>query len=426
MAEKTPLAQRGQDRIRIGAYIPFHPDRVDEEHVRLLAQAGVDLAVVYLDGIPDKQKELFGWMAKYGVEAALDYNGWSKFFHGARLYDETKKDTAWFADEPAFRAMSFVDEPGTEHFDELGKSVAQFRRDFPGKTAYINLMPMYANAVQLTGGSWKSAIEYYETPGTTYRQYLEEYIAKVDTDYICADIYPCRREPDPACPDDFPAVYRSTTYDNYIRAIEIVADACRASGRDFWCCLQSCSWSKDVREPSEAELRWQFFTLLSYGVKTFLYFVFACYSNHTGACLNERGEKTKLFLASQRISAELKKLSATYMQYKNLGAFNVNSSPETTPYLEMDHPCIGFTAIREIQADAPLLVGCFEKKDGCGKAFTLVNMQDFADPKPVNVKLAADGVLTIYRGGAPERLTPVNGVYAVTLEQGDGVFVTID
>ena len=426
MAEKTPVEQLKQDRIRIGAYTPLDANYVDEAHVQLLAQAGVDFAVLYLDEIKDKHPELLGWLAQYGVEASIGFSGWSKVFQNAGLYDETKKDTAWFVNEPAFKAMTFVDEPGTEHFDELGKSVAQFHRDFPGKMAYINLLPMYANAAQLTGGAWKSEIEYYETPDTTYQKYLDEYVAKVDTDYICTDIYPCFRIPDPDRPEDFPALYRKFTYENYIKCIEIVADTCRKSGREFWCCLQSCSWAGHVREPEAEELRWQFYTLLSFGVKTFLYYVFASRRYHSGTCLNLRGEKTPLFLASQKVCTGLKKLSDLYVSYKNLGAFSVNSTPETTPYLEMNNPYTGFNAIRSIEADAPLLVGCFEKKDGCGKAFTLVNMQDFADPKPVNVKLAADGVLTVYRDGEPERLTPVNGVYAITLEQGDGVFVTID
>ena len=126
-----------------------------------------------------------------------------------------------------------------EHFEELGRELELFKKEFPDKQAYINLLPMYANKIQLIGGAWKAPIEYYDDKDASYQDYLDAYIANVDTDYICTDIYPCRREPDPACPEKFPAEYIKTTYGNYVKSIEIVANACRKSGRDFWCCIQS-------------------------------------------------------------------------------------------------------------------------------------------------------------------------------------------
>lgn len=423
------LDELKDDRIRIGAYTPIDPNYCDEEHIKLLAQAGVDYAVLNLDSsyIPEeKHRDIFKWFEKYGIECTVRYPKAMKYYKDAGMLDMEKADLLWFKDEAAFKAFTYVDEPGTEHFEQLGREAELFKKVFPGKRPYINLLPMYANSAQLTGGAWKSPIEYYETPDTTFQTYLDEYVKYIDTDYICMDTYPCHRAPDPACPDDFPAAYIKTTYPNYVKSVEIVADECRRSGRQLWVCIQSCSWARSVREPDGSELRWQAYTMLSYGAVTLLYYVFAARKAHTGTCLNIRGEKTPLFVESQKMCEGLKRLSDIYLSYRNLGAFNVNSTPEKTPYLEMNNPYRNFRAIEKIDTDAPLLVGCFEKKDGHGYAFTLVSMQNYNDPKTVNVRLTVPGKVVVYRDGIPSDAEKDNGTFEVVLGQGEGVFITVD
>jgi len=413
-------------RIRIGAYGPL--TRCTEEEVQKLAESGVDFAILRSYDIPkDKRTEVFEWLAKYGIEAVVSDKPVMKEYERAELLDLEKSDEEiWFMNEPMCTYANYVDEPGTEHFEVLGNEVRNFMKRFPGKKVYINLLPMYANSAQLTGGAWKAKIEYYEQPSTDYRQYIDEYVRLVPTDYICADIYPCKAEPDPDNPEVFPAVHIKTIYRDYIKNVELLADACRKSGRDMWCCIQTCAWSCNVSEPSEAELRWQAYTMLSFGAKALMYYTFSDRTNHTGALLNVRGDKTKLFFASKRMCEGLKKLSDLYVTYKNIGAFNVNSSPEKTPYLEMYKPYTDFSTISEIECNTPLLVGCFEKTEGTGKAFTLVNMKDFQKPEDANIKIKVNGNITVYRDGNPEKMISSDGWYEISLVQGDGVFVTVE
>lgn len=426
MAEKTLVETLKNDRIRIGAWTPtLH---YDEEHFKALSEAGIDFAIIHMDNFKEElHKDVFDWMAKYGIEGCINQEKLKKYHDRVGLFDEKNADKMWFKDEPAFKYFLFVDEPGTEHFDVIGEEVAKFESLFPDKKAYINLLPMYANSAQLTGGAWKAPIEYFETPTTHYQQYLDEYVQKVNTDYICVDIYPFHRIPDPKCPEMYPAEFIKTTYKDYVKNIEIVAKACRETGREFWCYIQTCSWSTSARDPEEAELRWQAYTTLSFGIKNILYYTFAPNGPKTGCPFDIRGDKTKQYFASKRMCNGLHKLSDVYVSYKNIGAFNVNSSPETTPYLEMYNPCTDFKAISDISCDTPLLVGCFEKKEGKGRAFTLVNMQDFQNPATSTIIFKADGEVTLYYDGEPQTLTPEeNGYYKVVLVQGDGVFVTVD
>ena len=425
MAEEKVYQMPKKDRIVIGAYMPI--SHCDEEHIKDLADAGVDFAVLNMDRLPvAKHEEVFKWLNKYGIEATVRLEKLMKYYKNAGLLDLSKKDQMFFADEPSFVSFCYIDEPGMEHFEVLGQEIELFKKEFPDKMPYVNLLPMYANSKQLIGGAWKAPIEYYEDKDASYQDYLDAYVKYVNTDVIGVDIYPCRRKPNPECPEKYPAEYIKITYGNYIKSIEIVANACRATGRDFWCCIQSCTWHKHVRECDGSELRWQAYTLLSYGAKALLYYVFAARPGHSGTIMNPCGLKTPLYFESQQLMKGIQKLSDLYVTYKNLGAFSLNNDPENLPYLEMDTPYTEFKAMDAIECDTPLLVGCFEKKEGKGQAFTLVNMQDFQTPATAHVRFKADGKITLYRDGEPEVLVAVDDWYNVALEQGDGVFVTID
>ncbi|MBQ4159980.1 MAG: hypothetical protein IJD83_03525, partial [Clostridia bacterium] len=74
----------------------------------------------------------------------------------------------------------------------------------------------------------------------------------------------------------------------------------------------------------------------------------------------------------------------------------------------------------------PLLVGCFEKREGAGKAFMIVNQQDWAEALDSVVKMKISGKVTKYCDGEAEESEGRNGVYEFNIAQGDGVFVTVE
>ncbi len=412
-------------KIRFGVYTPV--SIFEEEQVRLLAEAGVDYATVKIDWIPkDKRADFFDWLYKYGIQATIRDPEFIKLYDGASLIDFDKFDKCPFKDHPAVVSGTYVDEPGLRHFKVIGEEIKKFKERYPNLNVNINLLPMYANSAQLDGGAWQAAIEYYDTTTEEFRHYIDEYVKNVDTEFIGLDVYPLNRIPDPERPDEFPAYYKTEEYAGYCKNIEIVADACRRTGRDFHICVQSCSWADNVREPRGYEMRWQMYTMLSYGAVMFYYYVFADRVRHSGTVLNCRGETTPLYYDIKKIASGIKKLSDIYLSYRNLGAFNVNCDPKITPCLDMESPYLGFKAIEKIESDIPLLVGCFEKKEGEGNAFTLVNYNGFETLESHTVRLKADGKLTLYREGEPTVLTGKDGFYEIELSVGEGVFVTIE
>ena len=66
-----------KERIRIGAYSPIQT--FDEEHVKLLAEAGGDYAIYLMDHvslIPAEYKaKIIEWMEKYKIEKLTDIIG---------------------------------------------------------------------------------------------------------------------------------------------------------------------------------------------------------------------------------------------------------------------------------------------------------------------------------------------------------------
>ena len=84
-----------------------------------------------------------------------------------------------------------------------------------------------------------------------------------------------------------------------------------------------------------------------------------------------------------------------------------------------------FEVISDIESNTPLLVGCFEKREGKGKAFTIVNQQDWAEVLDSVVKMRLSGKVTRYYDGEAEAMEGKNGIYEFHIAQGDGVFVTV-
>lgn len=420
--------QPKKDRIRFGAFSPVVLPALSlplERQVRFLADAGIDFVIAgWYDGFTSFDEkargEFFRLFEKYGIECIF-YDEEIMFGYqgdrNAMMFDAAKLARAdRYKDSPAFGGNSFIDEPGNVHFAELGRTVKEYQRLFPGKLPFVNLLPMYANAKQLSGGQFADAIDYYDAQDVSYQNYLDEYVEKVPTDYICVDIYPCHARDG-----------RKTTYKDYVRSIEIVADTCRREGRAFWCCIQSCSWDPSIRVPDEADFRWQVYTLLSYGVTNLIDYLFGNrMDTHKGTPIAKDGSKTPTWLANRRVAFEVRAISDVYMRYANLGAFSVNCT-EYTPYLRMAHPYRDFAAIREIRCDAPLLIGCFAKKDGVGSAFTIVNMTDLSAQAPVGVRMKIDGApVSYFHGWTRAEIACEDGFYEFTLEPGGGVFVTVD
>ncbi len=392
-----------RERIRVGAWGNFRPADFNDEYMRTYADCGFDFLLA-MGGIPTNR--LLSAGDKYGVEVYVNDGAYLKPLVGDSEY----------VDHPSYTGAYVTDEPGSDDFDKLAAKCNPFKRA-TGKEAYVNLLPMYANAAQLKFGAGAAAIEYYDKDPDLFRKYCSDFCKKFDASYICTDIYPLNWTKD----------HKKMTYADYVESINVIASVAREYDREFWCYIQTFGWIPSKRTPTEAEYRWQCYSMLSFGCRCILCWTYAGYHDDFPSLVDTSSRRTTAWYDARPVFWELRRLSDEYVKYRNIGAFTHNCTDET-PYLKMTGEYKDFNAIQEIDCAEPLLIGCFEKKDESKSgAFTLVNMSELQDNKgaTVRMKLDASGATAWYRG-VPQVVKPNDeGFFTFELASGEGVFVTL-
>ncbi len=399
--------------ITVGVWAQF-PFKVTDETIKTLSECGVSLLVDL--GDIEQQDTLVTALnsaSKYGV-SVLRYNYSPAKFNPSKP-DKIPSSCYEYYDYDSYLGNIVYDEPGTDKFSRIASLKEYYNNALPGKLCYFNLLPMYANAAQLKYGAGAANIAYYDSDPDLYKNYVEEFAQTVDQDYLCVDIYPYRS-----------SGKSKNTYKEYLKNMDIFAAACREYGRDFWLYIQSTDYDGGKWTPDYDDIRWQMYIGLSFGVKTFIHYQYSWGNYYT---FIKDGEPTEIYYAAQKANKEILSLSDVCAEYKNLGAFNLNCEKTKFDYAKFDNQYKDFKVLTDVTSSDPLLFGCFEKTDGDGYAFTVVNMNNINTKKQsASLTFTLDGYdsVCIYRAGEKEKLACDNGVYSLELEPAEGVFITVD
>ena len=188
------------------------------------------------------------------------------------------------------------DEPGANEFQSLCEEAAVIRKARPGKLVFINLFPIYASPAK-------------DLQSKDYGDYVSQYMRIVQPELLCTDYYPNFRSDDKGDP-------RS----GYRQNLAVLKNAAEKDGLPFWIYFDAMAFGS-YGDPSEAQLRWQAYTAVAYGVKGVLYF---CYQSpwwgddlffaKDGALIDRNGRKTRHYEQAKRINGELKTLGPTLMK----------------------------------------------------------------------------------------------------------------
>ena len=403
-APTPPGAFSPEPRIRIGGWGIFRDADWNRARVEDFAACGFDLLIA------SPADSSFGGR----LLTACDALGVEVYLDEAVARVAPARAGREYADHPAYAGAYLTDEPGTDAYPRWGR-IARNYQAATGKVPFINLLPMYANAAQLKYGAGAAAIEYYDADPDLYRKYCTRYCDEVPTDYICTDIYPLNWTKG-----------ARTTYSAYVESINVIATVARERRREFWCCIQTFGWTKDKRTPNAAEFRWQCHSLLAFGCRGILCWVYGAYNDAFPSLTTCSGERTPAWYDARTVFAEVRRLSPVYCRYANLGAFTHNCTAKT-PYLKMSGEYRDFATIRRMECPDPLLVGCFKANEGKGTAFSLVNMIELGEGRSTIARVDLGGrAATVYRGGHPESSSPDrDGFHWIPLASGEGVFVTV-
>ncbi|MDY0169719.1 MAG: neutral/alkaline non-lysosomal ceramidase N-terminal domain-containing protein [Thermoguttaceae bacterium] len=203
---------------------------------------------------------------------------------------------------PAMYAYFITDEPSAAEFPGLGKLVDYLRRRDPGRMAYINLFPTYANNQQL--GTEGDTV-------TAYGEHLRRFVDTVKPDLISYDHYHFSTDGD---------------RDQYFLNLTMIRLAAMEAGVPFLNIVQACTWTPSMRIPNGDELRFLVFTSLAYGAQGISYYVYS-HPRHEGAMAEADGTPTSLYRAVKELNRDFARIAAECQPLRSLGVYHLGMIP---------------------------------------------------------------------------------------------------
>ncbi|MBR4961510.1 MAG: beta-galactosidase, partial [Clostridia bacterium] len=373
------------------AAVPMTTERQFAE----VAEAGFNMIILTRPAGEEMLANYCAWMEKYGLKA-LWYDGKLRVGGYTGEMDE-------YVFSPVTWGHMLCDEPTAAKFPELAEMYKDYTAKAPGKVAFINLFPIYANMQQLGNKD--------------YEEHLTQFFDTVHPDYLSVDVYPMDR-------DSVGSYY----FDN----LDQFATACRNHGIPFAVYIQSVSFHHIKRLPTGADMRWQAWCVLSFGATNIEYFTYRTPDSDAEvflpALIDRDNTKTDRWYAAKEINEEIAAMEDAFLGYRNLGAFT-HKGEEAGAYAQFAGQYRDFAVLEEIRSDTPLLIGAFAAEEGDGYAFTAVNLTDPGEdalPAAASFRLADGCEAVLWQKGVRTPLTTdADGFVQITLDCGEGVFVEV-
>jgi len=294
-----------------------------------------------------------------------------------------------YGSHPALFGYYVQDEPNYRLFEPLAQINQELLRQDPAHLPYINLFPTYATVEQLG------------TP--TYWDHLEKFLSIVKPAVLSFDHY-CLMKDRPDRPD-------------YFENLELIRRAALKFDTPPWIVILSIP-HYGYRDPTAADMRWQVFTSLAYGMKGIMYFTYwtekAWEAEGHIAIVDSAGRPARLYPIVKALNAEILTLGKILLHLKSTGVYHTGEIPQGCARLGSD-------SLIRLPVDVPLLVGFFESAEGAQYAMIVnrdkVNAVSFEATFLPHVKevLQVSPVT-----GKEEPLVLTNGVVKFSLPAGDG------
>lgn len=413
-------------RLLIGAYY------CDPGFAEAAKEAGIDF-VIESNVTPELLDEYGG--QNIGIIAG-GYN-LGRFYGSASQEnaDEWKnEDPGAYKNHPALWGDDLIDEPSADCYGYLQQAVEAYRNNHPDKLCLINLFPIYANEEQL--GEKESLFPFAFSANAftghtlgycdKYKKYVSDYINTIDTDYICVDIYPCYLD----------TLKNGTTRKStgvwYIRNLDILAQAARDTGRDFWVITQAAGLTADGKNgesvrwcTDKEDIAFQAYSSLAFGAKALIHAEFASkgWWDSASHMIDENGNKTDTYYAVKAVDEDIKTFAEEYGSYSYKGTLIPN--PSLVAGYDRGKLCVykeGLTA--PVESENGILTGCFEDNSG-NRAYIVANAEELCNQTTAVFTLTVDegaqASVTIL--GKTENYT--QGAYEISLAPGEGAWITV-
>lgn len=404
------------DESRVISQSPLSEEEFDN-HYKLIAEAGFN----YVE--PGLNEYTYAYNMR-ALQAAQKYNlhqYLNDFEINALLLDdiqeedviESKLRTAAekYLKYDSFAGLKIRDEPLYDEIAGYAHAKKRFDKVFgKDKIFYMNLL---------------SSIVAPNRLGSTYQEYVKEYIKQIGTDHVSYDHYPLKEDA------------RGNNYilEIFLDNMEQVKEA--APDKDVWTFLQSIQYSPNNRDlTSVADTTFQMYSFLAYGGVGIQWF---CYwsppptsvtESFGESCIGRDGKPTKIYDYVKQANLEMRSFEDIYFNFDWQGVMTKigrenseggeNKNFNYLSYKVMD----SHERIRSFTTQQDTLTGVFKDKEG-RDGFMIVN---FTEPSAglkneVNLQFNDCTHALIVKNGKSEEVEAKDGKISFVMNAGEGYFV---
>ena len=307
-----------------------YPDLVVEKSYADMQECGIDVMISISFGekdFPEHYKKQFEYAEKFGVKLLVIDEG---------LYMRTPIDENWkqkqesYSKYDSYGGLLLGDEPSMQEFDKLRFLYLEFKKKYPEKLGFINLLPCWANGSLFSGK---------EDEVISYEKYVNEFVQTVKPDYLSYDLYPFVGE--------FPFVRNE-----YFQNLAIIREVAERENIEFYSFMQGTSYGEGIRMPTEAEMLFQVNTSIAYGCTGFFWFTWnvpigalPVGESYRSAIIDYYGNKTERYESVKKCIKQIRFVETYLSNCKCVGVFKVENETKnidtTNVFISGKHLVVG-------------------------------------------------------------------------------------
>lgn len=330
--------QKQDDEFRIGIFWPPVWEQTNLKQYKVIKKANVDYIQNVLGSLLDTEERNLE-MLRLAGECGLEMYVADPRVNGTR--EEIGAMVNTYRNYPATSGYYVVDEPDIKGMEAAAKKYQTILSFDKQAIPYVNLLPQWA-----------------ESDYATYVNQWIETCGKENLKYLSFDCYPFMVD----------GSFRDTYYQN----LDVIRLAGLKNSVKTSCYLQSIGIPKVYRRPSEADMRFNVYSSLAYGIKNAVWFTYWTPTGRgekfTNAIIDSCGNKTDLYVPFQQLNHQMKQLGKTLIGLDAQDVYHTGTTiPAGTERLPSDF------IIRPENDNTELLITNFAKKDTSQRYVMVVN-----------------------------------------------------
>lgn len=322
----------------------------------------------------------------------------------------------------AYAGNFAYDEPTEDQLQHVAWQMKYYNQNVPNGEMYVNLLPHHKKE----NAGWLGSI----IDDNKYKSYLQEYFTNIapTLGYVSFDHYPLKND--------------NTLEEMYYNNLQVMAEKCKTTissdGKpiELRTYVQATGDSTGLRNLNNiADLRFQIYSGMAFGVKEFVYYTYASDTGETDehySLFNHyTQEYTWVYDAAKEVNNEVHAIEKDYLDYKWQNVKCVEGSEDSNKSNALFSnvtSASSLTGISSVTGTQDTLVGAFEANSGSNartNAYMFVNASNPTDNANDTVTVTFDGAsaVSVCKNGKQTIVPISSNQYTFTLIPGEGAFI---